>query len=85
MEQTDCSEGSYLPTYLPMKMEQTECCKTSAYKIQMPGNYPEKNIQHGESLKSRLSVTTHLCCITSQKSKDLICTMAKAWYHACYY
>jgi len=27
----------------------------SAYKIQMPGNYPEENIQHtehGESLKS---------------------------------
>jgi len=42
--------------YLPMKMEETECSKTSAYKIQMPGNYPEENIQHterGESLKSR--------------------------------
>ena len=25
-------------------MEQTECSKTSAYKIQMPGNYPEENI-----------------------------------------
>jgi hypothetical protein len=28
--------------------------KTSAYKIQMPGNHPEENIQHtehGESLK----------------------------------
>jgi len=39
-----------------MKMEQTECSETSAYKIQMPGNYPEENIQHteqGESLKSR--------------------------------
>jgi hypothetical protein len=22
-----------------------ECSKTSAYKIQMPGNYPEENIQ----------------------------------------
>ena len=32
-------------TYLPMKMEQTECSKTSAYKIQTPGNYPEGNIQ----------------------------------------
>jgi hypothetical protein len=29
-----------------MKMEQTECYETSAYKIQMPGNYPEENIQH---------------------------------------
>jgi hypothetical protein len=32
--------------YLPMKMEQTECSETSAYKIQTPGNYPEENIQH---------------------------------------
>jgi len=29
-----------------MKMEQTECSKTSAYKIQKPGNYQEENIQH---------------------------------------
>jgi hypothetical protein len=39
-----------------MMMEQTECSKTSAYKIQTPGNYPEENLQHtehGESLKSR--------------------------------
>jgi len=28
-----------------MKMEQTECSETSAYKIRMPGNYPEENIQ----------------------------------------
>jgi len=28
-----------------MKMEQTECSKTSAYKIQTLGNYPEENIQ----------------------------------------
>ena len=39
-----------------MKMEQTECSETLAYKIQMPRNYPEERIQHsehGESLKSR--------------------------------
>ena len=44
-------------TYLPMKMEQTECSETSAYTIQTPGNYPEESIQHsehGESLKSRM-------------------------------
>ena len=29
-----------------MKMEQTECSETSAYKIQTPGNYQEENIQH---------------------------------------
>jgi hypothetical protein len=43
-----------------MKMKQTECSETSAYKIQTPGNYPEENIQHtehGESLKSRDDVS----------------------------
>ena len=42
--------------YQPMKMEQTECSETSAYKIQTPGNYPKENIQHteqGKSLKSK--------------------------------
>jgi hypothetical protein len=28
-----------------MKMEQTECSETLAYKIQMPGNYPEESKQ----------------------------------------
>ena len=48
----------YIPrTYPPMKMEQTECSETSAYKIQTPGNYPEESVQHserGESLKSEI-------------------------------
>jgi len=46
-------------TYLPMKMEQTECFEKSEYKIQTPGNYPEENIQHtehGESFKSRIII-----------------------------
>ena len=46
-----------LDTYPPMKMEQTECSETSAYKIQRPGNYPEESIQHSEqdeSLKSKI-------------------------------
>jgi len=30
--------------YLHMKMEQTECSETSAYKIQTPGNYPEEKL-----------------------------------------
>jgi len=37
-------------------MEQTECSETSAYKLQMPGNYPKESIQHtehSEGLKSR--------------------------------
>ena len=51
------SQIQSLFTYLPMKMEQTQCSETQAYKIQTPGNYPEENIQHkehGESLKSRI-------------------------------
>jgi hypothetical protein len=40
-----------------MKMEQTECSETSAYKLQMPGYYPKESIkhtEHGDSLKSRI-------------------------------
>jgi len=50
------------PTHPPMKMEQTECSETSAYKIQMLRNYPEESIQHsehGESLKSRQCLHSH--------------------------
>ena len=46
-----------------MKMEQTECSETLAYKIQTAGNYPEENIQHterGQSLKSRSIPTCRL-------------------------
>jgi len=31
-----------------MKMEQTDCSETSAYKIQTPGNYPEKKYKDVE-------------------------------------
>jgi hypothetical protein len=44
-----------------MKLEQTECSETSAYKIQTPGSYPEESIQHsehGEILKSNLLITS---------------------------
>jgi hypothetical protein len=40
-----------------MKMEQTQCSETLAFKLQTPGNNPEENIrhsEHGESLKSRI-------------------------------
>jgi len=33
-----------------MKMEQTQCSETSAYKIQMSGNYPEESIQQRSRL-----------------------------------
>ena len=38
-----------------MKMEQTQCSETSAYKIQMPGNYPEESIQHSEHSENLIS------------------------------
>jgi hypothetical protein len=41
---------SILHTYLPMKVEQTGCSKTSTYKIQTPGNYPEESIQRNDSI-----------------------------------
>jgi hypothetical protein len=47
------SHSSYLPAY----EDGTQCSETSAYKLHMPGNYPEESIQHlehGKSLKSRL-------------------------------
>jgi hypothetical protein len=37
------SASAILYTYLPMKMEQTDCSETSVYKIQTPGNYPEES------------------------------------------
>jgi len=36
-----------------MKMEQTECSETLAYKIQTPGNYPKESIQHPNNLLIR--------------------------------
>jgi hypothetical protein len=39
-----------------MKMELTDCSEMLAFKLQTPGNNPEKSIRHskqGESLKSR--------------------------------
>jgi hypothetical protein len=48
-----------------MKMEQTECSETSAYRIQMPGNYPEENIQHGFCFQS-LTVKSRLTLVDVQ-------------------
>jgi len=46
-------------------MEQTECSKMSAHKIQMPGNHLKERIQcsqHGRSLKS--SILAHVWTVT---------------------
>ena len=45
-----------LHTYPHMKMKQTECSETSAYKIQTPGNYLEESIQQRKLASSCLSV-----------------------------
>ena len=56
--------SNFVIIYLLAYEDGTECSETSAYKIQMAGNYPEENIQHtehGKSLKSRtLYVLAHL-------------------------
>ena len=41
--------------YLPMKMEQTECFKTSAYKLQMAGNYPKESVQDNTNIRKSKS------------------------------
>jgi len=35
-------------SFIPVRLRRwrTECTEASAYKIQMPGNYPEESIQH---------------------------------------
>jgi hypothetical protein len=48
-----------LDTYLPMKMEQTECSEMLALKLQMLMNKSEESTQHsehGQSLKSRMYI-----------------------------
>jgi hypothetical protein len=57
-----------------MKMEETECSETAAYKFQTPGNYPKESIQHteqGESLKSRF-LTLNLPYNFSQQNDNCI-------------
>ena len=50
-----------------MKMEQTECSKTSAFKVQTPGNYPEEIIQH-------LSVCGHTDFVSTLEA-DVSCSV----------
>ena len=47
--------------HLPMKMEETECSETSAYKLHTPGNYPKESVQHTERGESLKSGTRSLC------------------------
>ena len=63
-----------------MKMEQTECSETSAYKIQMPGNYPKESIQHtehGESLKLSLNINFSIAFFPPR----FVCEMGEVLCH----
>jgi len=58
-----------------MKVEQTECTETLAYKIQMPGNYPEESIQQMQrcvlyfiQTGNQTATIMSLCCL---KDHDL--------------
>jgi len=75
----------WVGTYPPVKMGQTGCSETWAYKIQMPGNYPEESIQnseHGKSLKSRktrkFTFTTY-CTETYQKNEMPVNAVQVYW------
>ena len=50
-----------LHTYPPMKVEQTECSETSAYKIQTQRNYPEESIQSWHILPVGIYVCFCVC------------------------
>jgi len=83
-----------LHTYPPMKMEQTECSETLAYKIQTPGNYPEESIQHTQNptcitpvCNSQYDACTLqtsfwiLCSVTHYTaSKALLCSLILKWF-----
>jgi len=70
-----------------MKMEDTGCSETSAYKIQTPGNYPEENIQHsdhGENLKSEIHFIKYdyiLSCLIIYMSTFLEFIKIHTWKH----
>jgi len=49
-----------------MKMEQTDCSETSAYKIQTPGNYPEENIQQEFAFSIHTVNNQHTNCNLEQ-------------------
>jgi hypothetical protein len=69
-------------TYQPMKMEQTECSETSAYKIQAPGNYPEENIQNTPMLSARI---VYLYAPYEIQSKLTLHTHIHIHIHTCHW
>jgi len=58
-----------------MKMEETGCSETSAYKIQTPRNHPKERIQHprhSESLRSRIFVQFEEILGSLKISKEIV-------------
>jgi hypothetical protein len=54
-----------------MKMEQTECSETLAFKLQTPVNHTEESVklsEQGESLKSRIYLINKICSDKYQES-----------------
>jgi len=61
-------------------MEQAECSKMRAHKIQTLGNYPEESIQHldyGKSLKSRRFLVVYNLKQSLKKIQSSITHMAQ--------
>jgi len=56
-----------------MKMEQTECSETSAYKVQKPGNCPEESIQHSLGMFTNVFVILNAPCRCKLEIKVLSC------------
>jgi len=51
-----------------MKMEQTVCSETSAYKIQMPGNYPKESIQQVSVMFPHFGVQVARCVVVEKET-----------------
>ena len=71
-----------------MKMEQTKCPETSAYKTQTSGNYPEENIQQAVTdLKIKKKKKRKFC--TEQNTVtvwvDVCHKNAPSWVALCVY
>jgi len=65
-------------TYLPMKVEQTECSETLAYKIQKTGNYPEESIQQVFVMIPHFGVQVARCIVVEEtvlKNEHGLCIM----------
>jgi hypothetical protein len=81
------SNLAILHTYLPIKMEKTECSEMSAHKIQMPGNYPEESIQHSEhgrkfEIKNNINLYTyHKYLLASEHTEYILTTKSLVQTH----